>query len=87
MTRRGTNLRKQYTIHSATLPGAKMPKRKAGHLSNLRGHAEINTKRTRVRKAQKEEKENVQVSLGDSLDVFLLLTLFSATLARSRPIP
>ncbi|KAG1785104.1 uncharacterized protein HD556DRAFT_1314544 [Suillus plorans] len=41
-----------------------MPKRKVGHLSNLHGHAKINTKRTRVRKSQKEEKENV-------VDVFL----------------
>jgi len=47
----------------------KMPKHKAGHLSNFRGHAEMNTNRTRVRKAQEEEMENVQVSLDDS-DVF-----------------
>ncbi|KAG2046831.1 hypothetical protein BDR06DRAFT_992017 [Suillus hirtellus] len=42
-----------------------MPKRKAGHLSNLGGYATINTKRTKVRKTQKEEKENLNVaSLG-----------------------
>jgi hypothetical protein len=38
-----------------------MPKRKAGHLGNLGRHAEINTHRTKVRKAQKEDKENVPV--------------------------
>ncbi|KAG1805226.1 uncharacterized protein BJ212DRAFT_1486533 [Suillus subaureus] len=50
-----------------------MPKCKAGHLSNLGGYAEINTKRTKVRKAQKEEKENlnVQASLGQPVDLFL----------------
>jgi len=64
VTHRGTLL-KWYTIHSTTLLGGKMPKRKAGHLSNLGGYATINTKRTKVRKTQKEEKENLNVaSLG-----------------------
>ncbi|KAG2131923.1 hypothetical protein BD769DRAFT_1386614 [Suillus cothurnatus] len=46
VTHRGTLL-KWYIIHSATLLGGKMPKRKAGHLSNLGGYATINTKRTK----------------------------------------
>ncbi|KAG2138185.1 hypothetical protein BD769DRAFT_1663756 [Suillus cothurnatus] len=43
-----------------------MPKHKAGHLSNLGGYATINTKRTKVRKTQKEEKENL-----NPVDLFL----------------
>ncbi|OJA16517.1 hypothetical protein AZE42_00616 [Rhizopogon vesiculosus] len=37
-----------------------MPKRKVGHLNNLGGHAERNTKKTRISKEQKKEKGNVQ---------------------------
>jgi hypothetical protein len=41
-----------------------MPKRGVGHLNNLGGHAERNTKKTRFSQEQtrKDEKENVQVS-------------------------